>query len=367
MGRRPNASPSDAGMAEGSTEYRGIARDFRARGLRAARDAGSQLGGRRPSRDLVQHRRNRRHNGWWRGSTHGNYVVLHWTSLLLGNHHQADSRCNEGVHRDEHRRSATPTSDRASRAPRLRPSPDVNGWKHRLHWPRAGRRDLRDCKLHSGPTRALTAPRQGNRHCRTGVNVTSARLTYDPTVAFEGRVTSRAAKSDLVRWTSTSAADTAVVQRWARGNSAQPVVFRGSGSSFVDKKIQVGLEYVYAIQTTDQAGNASKRVTVTGLPKMLTLDKMAYIPRTAPNPILRWQRCTARATTTSSCSAGRSESSPRGPRARQLALPTTWKWAGHRYRLKPGKYRWYAWAGIGRRSFAKYDRIGSARFIVPPG
>ena len=55
------------------------------------------------------------------------------------------------------------------------------------------------------------------------------------------------------------------------------------------------------------------------------------------------------------------------PSTRQMALPTTWKWAGHRYRLKPGKYRWYAWAGIGRRSFAKYDRIGSARFIVPPG
>jgi hypothetical protein len=44
-----------------------------------------------------------------------------------------------------------------------------------------------------------------------------------------------------------------------------------------------------------------------GLPKVLTLRKTPYVPRAAPRPVLR-------VTTTCSCSAARSESSPSGRR-----------------------------------------------------
>ena len=30
-----------------------------------------------------------------------------------------------------------------------------------------------------------------------------------------------------------------------------------------------------------------------------------------------------------------------------------------------GRYRWFVWGGLGKRSFARYHAIGSARFIVP--
>ena len=48
----------------------------------------------------------------------------------------------------------------------------------------------------------------------------------------------------------------------------------------------------------------------------------------------------------------------------QLELRTSWKWAGQNYRLTRGRYRWFAWAGFGRRSAARYKLLGSARFIV---
>jgi len=48
-----------------------------------------------------------------------------------------------------------------------------------------------------------------------------------------------------------------------------------------------------------------------------------------------------------------------------LDLPTAWRWAGHRYRLSPGRYHWYVWEGLGQRSFARYKTVGNASFIVP--
>ena len=178
-------------------------------------------------------------NGWWRGSTHGNYIVLHWTV------------------------AANP------------PLTNTVGCDPAISIP--GPTPLQ------GVTKTCTATNDdGNASLSKTIKVDA-----DPPVISKAEVTSKAA-SDLVRWTSTSPADAAVVLRWPRGGTDQPVVFRGAGSQYTDTKIQAGLEYVYAIQTTDQAGNPSKRITVTGLPRMLTLRKMAYVPRAAPNPILRW-------------------------------------------------------------------------------
>jgi len=258
-------------------------------------------------------------NGWWRGSTHGSYVVLHWT--VTANPPLTNSvGCDPAI--------AIGTTPLA------------------------------------GVAKTCTATND-NGQTSTSKTITIKVDAIPPLLTKVG-VASRAG-SDLVRWTSTSPADTAVVQRWARGNSEQPVVFQGAGSQFVDKKIQAGLEYEYAIQTTDQAGNPSQRVVVAGLPKVLTLRKMSYIPRAAPNPILRWTRRGGASYYHVQLFRGSKRIYAAWPSKSQMALPNTWKWAGHRYRLKPGKYRWYAWAGIGRRSFARYDRIGTARFIVPSG
>jgi hypothetical protein len=48
-----------------------------------------------------------------------------------------------------------------------------------------------------------------------------------------------------------------------------------------------------------------------------------------------------------------------------LQLRPTWRFDGHRYRLKPGRYRWFVWPGFGKRRAAHYGRmIGRAKFLV---
>jgi hypothetical protein len=332
-------------------------------------------------------------SGWWRGSTHGNNVILHWTVTAnppptntpgcdpaitipgptLGVTKTCTATNDDGTSMSSKtiKIDADPPTGLSATPARV---PDVNGWYNHsvgLSWSGSDATSgIASCTTapYSGPDSA-TASALGSCSDQAG-NVASASfpLKYDATAPVLSKlgVTSRAA-SDLVRWTSSSPSDSAVVQRWARGSSQEPVVYRGASDRFLDKKIQVGLEYVYAIQTTDQAGNASKRITVSGLPKVLTLKKMSYIPRAATDPILRWQKTRGARYYHVQLFRGSKRILAAWPSARQLALPTSWTWAGHRYKLAPGKYRWYAWAGIGRRSFARYNRIGSARFIVPPG
>jgi hypothetical protein len=53
------------------------------------------------------------------------------------------------------------------------------------------------------------------------------------------------------------------------------------------------------------------------------------------------------------------------PKHAGLQLRRTWRFDGRRYRLKPGKYRWYVWPGFGRRSAGRYGHmIGSGTFVV---
>jgi len=219
---------------------------------------------------------------------------------------------------------------------------------------------------YSGPDRA-SAPIGGGCTDRAGNSASApVSINYDATAPVLSKlsVTSRAG-SDVVRWTSTSPADTLVLQRWARGSKERPVVFRGTGRAFTDKRIRSNIEYTYAARTVDQAGNASREVSVIALPKVLTLQKTRYVPRVAPRPILRWAAKRGASYYHVQLFRGSKRIFASWPTTHQLGLPAAWRWAGHRHRLRPGHYRWYVWVGLGPRSFAQYRAIGSAKFIVP--
>lgn len=54
------------------------------------------------------------------------------------------------------------------------------------------------------------------------------------------------------------------------------------------------------------------------------------------------------------------------PSHARLQLRRSWSFAGHKFRLKPGRYRWYVWPGYGSRAAARYGhRIVSGTFKVP--
>ena len=119
------------------------------------------------------------------------------------------------------------------------------------------------------------------------------------------------------------------------------------------------------MQSIDEAGNASNVVSIAGLPKVLTLQKTPFVPRAAPNPILRWRRVRGAAYYNVQLYRGSKRIYAAWPRMHQVGLPPTWKWSGHRFRLAPGRYHWYVWAGFGPRTSARYRFVGSARFVIP--
>jgi hypothetical protein len=170
---------------------------------------------------------------------------------------------------------------------------------------------------------------------------------------------------NLLRWRSTSRSDTTRIIRTPRRGEGTPAIFKSlRGDSFTDTGIQNGREYVYTLFSRDLADNHSKRVALLALPKVLTLEKLPYVPRVAVAPILRWKAVAGAAYYHLQLFRGGKRILAAWPSGPQLALRPAWSWGGRRYRLDRGTYRWYAWAGTGARSAARYTRLGTAAFRV---
>jgi hypothetical protein len=150
-----------------------------------------------------------------------------------------------------------------------------------------------------------------------------------------------------------------------RGSKGSTTVFDGTAGKFSDSTIRDGAEYAYTVQSFDEAGNASNVVSVNGLPKVLTLQKTPFAPLAAPNPILRWRRVRGATYYNVQLYRGSKRIYAAWPRMPQVGLSASWKWSGHRFRLAPGRYHWYVWAGFGHRASARYRIVGGARFVVP--
>jgi hypothetical protein len=327
-------------------------------------------------------------NGWYRGSAVGNYVVLHWH---VSDPSATTAGCEPGLKISGPTTGFTSSCSAQSGpetttktlvvkidadppvgvSPSLSRGADFNGWYNHpvgISWSGSDATSgIAGCSsvTYAGPDGANAV---GGGCTDNAGNTASSPvgISYDGTAPVLSKVTiTSGAVADVLRWTSSSASDLAVVQRSARGNKEQPIVFRGTGGSFADKKIQRSLEYTYSVQTWDQAGNASRKIAVRALPKVLTLRKLPYVPRASRKPILRWDAVRRASYYHLQLFRGSKRIFAAWPVKNELGLPAAWKWSGHRYRLGPGHYRWYVWAGLGRRSFAHYKALGSARFIIP--
>jgi hypothetical protein len=189
-------------------------------------------------------------------------------------------------------------------------------------------------------------------------------INYDadaPTLS--GLAIASQAGADVVRWKSSSSEDVSTVTRTARGGRSV-IVFRGGGATFIDKRIQPGVEYRYSVQTEDEAGNESRRLSRAALPKVVTLHHQGYVPRTAGAPVLRLPAVAGASYYHVQLFRRGARIFAAWPLHPELGLHPSWKWAGRTYRLTRGRYRWFAWAGFGRRSAAHYKLLGSAQFVV---
>lgn len=103
----------------------------------------------------------------------------------------------------------------------------------------------------------------------------------------------------------------------------------------------------------DQAGNYA----IISVPvKYRAATPVASVARAGSSLRLRW-RAAAKATyyNLQVFRSGKKVLSA-WPTGTSLLLPRSWSFARHKYKLKPGRYRWYVWPGYGSRSAARYGR-----------
>jgi hypothetical protein len=253
--------------------------------------------------------------------------------------------------------------------------PDYHGWYNRpvkIRWSgHDANSGIAHCTTatYRGPDSG-TATATGGCLDRAGNRgLLQVHLAYDATPPVLSKVAEEsAAAADTLHWASTSTADLVVVHRSVRGvRSSRTTVFRGSAGAgeFTDTTIRPGVQYVYRVRSFDEAGNGSKAVSVGAPLKILKLEKTRYVPLAAANPILRWHRVRGATYYNMQLFRGKKRVYSAWPTLHQIGLAATWTWSGHVFRLSPGRYRWYIWAGFGPRKAAQYRLVGSGRFVVP--
>ena len=328
-------------------------------------------------------------NGWYRGSTHGDNVVVHWSvssdaisSTCLaavtvpGPTHGAQVSCSaqngDGTATAATRVlkiDATPPSVTAHASRR----PDYHGWYNhpvKIHWTGTDATSgIARCstKTYRGPDSGAASVNGGCLDRAGNDGVLPVILEYDATPPVVGVTEESTAAADILHWSSSSNSDLMVVHRVVRAHKKRTTVFKGSAvaGGFIDTKIHPGTQYVYSLRSFDQAGNASKTRSVVGLLTVLTLRKTPYVPLAEPNPTLRWGPVRGASYYNVQLFRGSKRIFAAWPKGHQIGVSASWRWAGHIFRPTPGRYRWYVWAGFGPRKSTQYRSVGSARFVIP--
>jgi hypothetical protein len=140
-------------------------------------------------------------------------------------------------------------------------------------------------------------------------------------------------------------------------------VARGRTARLTDRRLRNGRRYRYELRAVDAAGNLTVR-EATVRPGRRLLAPPAGARLTAP-PVLRWTAVRGARYYNVQLFRGTRKVLSAWPRAARLRLEPAWRFGGRARRLTAGRYRWYVWPGIGRRSADRYgDRLGVRRFRI---
>jgi hypothetical protein len=219
------------------------------------------------------------------------------------------------------------------------------------------------------PTTTATVAATCVDHAGKTVTAVSAPFAYDATPPTLSATATAGDQSVALSWQAAGdVAPIALVQVTRTGGTtaaaAAATVYSGAGSGFTETHLKNGVHYTYTIAARDAAGNVAVQ-TVAATPGERLLSPTANAHVTAP-PMLTWT--TVPGATYYNVQLFRADPTKLlsiWPKHAGLQLRRTWRFDGRRYRLKPGKYRWYVWPGFGRRSAGRYGyMIGSGTFVV---
>jgi hypothetical protein len=247
--------------------------------------------------------------------------------------------------------------------------PDSNGWyNHPLAVSFQGSdatSEIDACTVagYNGPD-AATATVFGSCRDRAG-NASAAAsfaLKYDSTPPSLTDVRVRPGNGTAVlSWRASSDTSRIEIVR-SRGSGAGVTVYQGAGRRFIDTRLDNGTRYHYAVTGYDEARNsATRRVQVRPAAPLFAPTAGA---RVSTPPRLSWAPV-EQATYYNVQVWRRGKILSAWPARSSLRLRRSWTYAGRRYHLSPGRYRWYVWPGYGPRARRKYGRLlGSSSFVV---
>ena len=141
------------------------------------------------------------------------------------------------------------------------------------------------------------------------------------------------------------------------------VVLRRGARGWVDHTARNGHRYRYRITAVDEAGNTATRTLAVRPGRRLLAPGSGR--RVGRPPLLRWTTVRDAAYYNVQLFRDGRKILSAWPRGAELRVPSTWRFAGTRYSLDAGRYRWYVWPGYGRRSERRFGRlIGRRSFTV---
>jgi len=200
------------------------------------------------------------------------------------------------------------------------------------------------------------------------VTASSAPFAYDATPPTLTVATSPGDRSVSLSWQTggdlSPIASVSVSRSPGAAHAASDMVYSGDASGYKDTHVSNGVRYRYTVTARDQAGNSSvQSVVVTPGPQLLSPAPNAHL--TDP-PMLAWTPVHGATYYNVQLYSGYLKKVlSLWPGHASLQLKRTWRFDGRRYRLKPGRYRWFVWPGFGKRSAGRYGKpIGSGTFIV---
>jgi hypothetical protein len=246
--------------------------------------------------------------------------------------------------------------------------PDANGWYNRaVSFSFAGTDATSGMASCSSTT--YSGPDSGNASvsgtCRDNAGNVGRGVygfSYDATPPTVGSVTAKHGNRNvLLSWTASSDTRISQVTRTGGPGGTGTVVYRGTGEAFRDKGLRVGAKYQYTVTAFDRAANtAVKTLAVTATGRLIN-----PVPgeRVTSAPRLAWLPVKGASYYNVQLIHGKRILSAWPTRA-SFKLPRSWVYHGHRYRLRPGVYRWYVWPGYGKLAQARYGRLlGGSSFL----
>jgi hypothetical protein len=238
--------------------------------------------------------------------------------------------------------------------------PDANGWYNRalvVSFQGADTTsDIDACTQirYAGPdTTAISLTGSCRDRAGNASGVLPFALRYDATPPAVTRATVKPGNGNArIAWT--ASADTTVVEVRRAGR----VVYRGTGRTFTDTGLRNGARYDYEITARDEAGNAASR-RVVARPSAPLLSPAGGATVGAP-PRLAWKPVPKATYYNVQLWRGGKILSV-WPKGTAVQVKRSWVYRGRRYRLSPGRYRWYVWPYYGRRPGRL---LGSSAFTV---